>query len=464
MQQCSDLSVDERIDVVCDCFENDWKQGVRPEIATYLAFCDETIQPRLLTELLLLDWDLRTGQGEQPSWDEYLTKLPRFANQIEAARFKLQAHNIDQNGAGQKPQVPARVGRFELLEKLGSGASGEVWKAHDTLLRRTVAAKIPRNLHLSEEELSRFLREGQSAAELKHPNIAAVHEVGYAEGTAYLISDFIAGQDLKTWLKQSRPSFEAAAEICRQIASALTYAHSHGVIHRDLKPANVLLDENSAPHLVDFGLAKRFAAQTSMSTQHQLVGTPAYMSPEQARGQRSDPRSDVYSLGIMLYEMISGRQAFTGNLDEVICAVLTQEPARPRRLDRSIPRDLELICLKAIAKQPADRYQTAAEMADDLSCYLRGEPIHARRYRSAVLAWRGVRRKAIVLGSAVVLCLVAIALAAVVLHRGWPAAAGCFGGVDRNAKRALKNGASDGQGDFCPAFSNRWRAHSRERK
>ena len=165
----------------------------RPEIATYLAFCDETIQPRLLTELLLLDWDLRTDQGEQPSWDEYLIMLPRFANQIEAAKFKLQAHNIDQNGAGQKPQVPAQVGRFELLEKLGSGASGEVWKAHDTLLRRTVAAKIPRNLHLSEEELSRILREGQSAAELKHPNIAAVHEVGYAEGTAYLISDFIAG-------------------------------------------------------------------------------------------------------------------------------------------------------------------------------------------------------------------------------------------------------------------------------
>ena len=157
-----------------------------------------------------------------------------------------------------------------------------------------------------------------------------------------------------------------------------------------------------------------------MSTQHQLVGTPAYMSPEQARGQRSDPRSDVYSLGVMLYEMISGRQAFAGNLDEVICAVLTQEPARPRRLDRSIPRDLELICLKAIAKQPADRYQTAAEMADDLSCYLRGEPIHSRRYRSAVLVWRGVRRKAIALGSAVVLCLVAIALAAVVLHRGGP--------------------------------------------
>ncbi len=407
LAESHDLPAEDRIDAICDCFEHDWKQGARPEIAAFLDFCDPPAQPRLLTELLLLDWELRTSHGEQPSWDEYLTKLPRFAHQIEAARFKHQAQSFGETSTRLPQQNLSRIARFELLEKIGSGASGDVWKARDTLLQRIVAAKIPRNLHLTEDELSRFLREGQAAAELKHPNIAAVHEVGCANGTAYLISDFIAGQNLRNWLKQSPPSFPIAAKLCQEIAVALAYAHSHGVIHRDLKPANVLLDEDGSPHIVDFGLAKRASSQASVSTQSHVIGTPAYMSPEQASGGCTDQRSDVYSLGVMLYEMIAGRQPFEGSLDEVICAVLTKEPVRPRRLNRSIPRDLELICLKAIAKQPADRYQTADEMADDLNCYQNGVPIHARRYRTAVLAWRGVRRKVTTIG------LAAIALIAV---------------------------------------------------
>ena len=410
LAESHDLPVEDRIDAICDCFEHDWKQGARPEIAAYLDFCDPPAQPRLLTELLLLDWELRSSRGEQPSWDEYLTKLPRFANQIEAARFKHQAQSLGDTSTRSPQQNLSRIARFELLEKIGSGASGDVWKARDTLLQRIVAAKLPRNLHLTEEELSRFLREGQAAAELKHPNIAAVHEVGCANGTAYLISDFIAGQNLRNWLKQSPPSFSVAAKLCQEIAVALAYAHSHGVIHRDLKPANVLLDEGGSPHIVDFGLAKRASSQASVSTQCHVIGTPAYMSPEQASGGCTDQRSDVYSLGVMLYEMIAGRQPFEGSLDEVICAVLTKEPVRLRRLNRSIPRDLELICLKAIAKQPADRYQTADEMADDLNCYLSGVPIRARRYRTAVLAWRGVRRKVATIGLAVI-ALIAVCLA-----------------------------------------------------
>lgn len=407
LERCSDLSVEDRIDAICDCFEQDWKQGIRSDLSSYLVYCEPKEQPRLLTELLSVDWELRSISGEHPSWDEYLTKLPQFADQIAALRFKHQAE-VSRGNSGLNHQDLSRIAHFELLEKVGAGATGEVWKARDTLLQRTVAIKIPRTPNLSEDELSRFLREGRAAAALKHPNIAGVHEVGCAEGVAYIVSDFIAGENLRNWLKQSRPSHQRAAEICRQIAAAIAHAHQSGVIHRDLKPANVLLDEYGIAHIVDFGLAKRVSSQASLSTQSHMIGTPAYMAPEQAKGQGTDARSDVYSLGIMLYEMITGTQPFTGSMDEVICSVLTKEPIRPCRVDRSVPRDLELICLKAIAKQPADRYPSADEMMDDLNRYLSGMPIRARRYRKIVLAWHSVRRKLAILSLASIVLIASL--------------------------------------------------------
>jgi serine/threonine protein kinase len=207
--------------------------------------------------------------------------------------------------------VPGQsLGRFELLEQVGVGSFGYVFRARDTELGRLVAIKIPRAGHLaSMEDAARFLREARSAAQLKHPGIVTIHETGQAEdGTFYLVEEFVQGTTLSARLKQGPVPFRDAAELIAAVCDALECAHSHGVIHRDIKPANILLDADGRPHLMDFGLAKREAEETVMTQDGQVLGTPAYMSPEQARGEshRVDVRTDIYSAGVVLYELLTG--------------------------------------------------------------------------------------------------------------------------------------------------------------
>jgi serine/threonine protein kinase len=274
------------------------------------------------------------------------------------------------------------LGRFELLEQVGVGSFGYVFRARDTELGRLVAIKIPRAGHLaSQEDAARFLREARSAAQLKHPGIITIHETGQAEdGTFYLVEEFVQGTTLSVRLAAGPVPFPDAAVLIAAICDALDCAHRHGVIHRDIKPANILLDAEGRPHLMDFGLAKREADETVVTQDGQVLGTPAYMSPEQARGEshRVDVRTDIYSTGVVLYELLTGERPFRGNRRMLILQVMDDEPRPPRQLNDKIPHDLETICLKAMAKSPARRYPSAQELAEDLRRFSSGEPIRAR--------------------------------------------------------------------------------------
>lgn len=272
------------------------------------------------------------------------------------------------------------IAHFRPLSLLGKGAFGSVWKAYDTTLDRIVAVKIPRRGQLPVSSVDQFLREARAAARLKHPHIVPVHEVGLDKDLVYIVSDFIDGTPLDRLMKKQRLSFRETGKICELVANALQHAHNHGVIHRDLKPANIMIDSDNLPHLMDFGLAKRDASEITMTMDGRIIGTPVYMSPEQAIGHShlSDQRTDIYGLGIVLFEMLTGELPFRGGIYDVLRQIAEADPPTPRDLNGRVPADLEAICLKCIQKTPSKRYSSAQELAADFRRYLSGDRTHAR--------------------------------------------------------------------------------------
>ena len=322
-----------------------------------------------------------------------------------------------ENVAPAPPVPPKRMlGRYELESLLGRGAFGEVWNAFDTTLHRRVALKLLRSqaeVTPGDEELARdarlrFEREARTLVHFQHPGIVRVYEFGEIDGRLYLASELIEGLNLQTLLKRMRADEQSltpkqAAQICGQVAEALHAAHQAGIVHRDLKPANILMDTSGVPHVADFGLAKRDApAEYSMTRDHTVLGTPEYMSPEQWRdSHKVGPASDIYSLGVILYELLTGRVPFPCTTDKWILLrdlVLKEEPIAPRRLSLAIPIDLESICLKCLEKEPARRFPTAADLCQELNRFVRGNRIVTPPITRYQRAWRWCQHKPIIAG------------------------------------------------------------------
>jgi serine/threonine protein kinase len=405
------------IDAVCDRFEAAWRHGDRPRAEDHLDQAPKGATAALLAELLGLELYYRRKAGEAPTEAEYRARFPAHAGVVAAA---LQAPAPSRTGS--VPEIPG----YEVLEMLGRGGMGVVCRALQKSLNREVALKLlPYIIHGggAAAAAERFRREAAAVARLQHPNIVQVFEAGELAGVPFYAMEYVAGRTLAGALRDGPLPPRQAAECLERVARAVHYAHQKGVVHRDLKPANVLLAANGDPKIADFGLARALDDASELTATGQVVGTPSYMAPEQARGRApAGPAGDVYGLGAVLYAALTGQPPFRA---ETIYATLSQvaeaDPVAPRRLRPDIPRDLETICLKCLRKEPGQRYATAQEVADDLRRWLSGEPPRARRAGVVERVARRARRHPLVALLLVLwlVTLIALLLALALLWSGY---------------------------------------------
>ncbi|MEO1528017.1 MAG: WD40 repeat domain-containing serine/threonine protein kinase [Planctomycetota bacterium] len=372
------------IDRLCDAYEASLQDG-SVERAPFLAGVPTEWREQLSSEFDAIDASYRDAKETtedvphaakpHPPLDASELELDWSTNPHRLPNLSKLAAIVD---SGKKA---GWLGRFEVKERLGSGATGSVWRARDDRLDRWVALKVPHATRvMSDTTAARFKTEARAAAAISHPNVVQVHEVLIEDGLPILIQQWIDGPSLASSLKQSGPmDCDRAAEWMIQIADAVACAHDHGIVHRDLKPANVMLS-NGRPMVLDFGLASYPEFSSGLTSEGTMLGTPAYMSPEQAEGKdSSEPTSDVYSLGAMLYEMLVGTPPFVGKTNDVLESVKNAMPVAPRARRSNIPRDLQTIALRCLAKSPKARYSSAAELRDDLRRFRERKPIRARK-------------------------------------------------------------------------------------
>jgi len=298
--------------------------------------------------------------------------------------FRTGLGSVDENDRKEEPnRTEMEFGDYELLKEIGRGSQGVVYRARQKSLNRTVALKIIALGHwASQAHVKRFRREAEAAASLEHPQIVPIYEVGEREGACYFSMRFVEGGQLDDVVRHTPMSIRQAAELIAKVARTVHYAHEHGILHRDIKPGNILLANNGEPHLTDFGLARLVEADSTITRTREALGTPSYMAPEQAVGEHTKvgKATDVYGLGAVLYQLLTGQPPFAGGTTyETIKLLLETEPRQPRVLNPKIDRDLSTICLKCLEKNPQRRYSSALALAEDLEHWLKHEPIRARR-------------------------------------------------------------------------------------
>lgn len=418
----------EGIDRICTQFELIWQQNDHsPRLEEYWTEREGEKGIYLFRELLSIELE-RRARRETLNLEEYLARFPAQANVIRSmepfrsSEGKSARHEGPILGevANQTPppsveqtlsDLPVEIPGYEILEMLGRGGMGIVLKARQQSLGRFVALKLIRaESRNNPNRRARFLAEAEALAQLHHPNVVQIHDVGEHQGVPYLALEYVEGCSLDHLLRGAPVQPKEAAHLVRTLAEAIHFAHGKGIVHRDLKPSNILMagavsmekktrpevpwSDSAVPKITDFGLVRRLDDSGITST-GEILGTPSYMAPEQAKGKSRQigPASDVYALGVLLYEMLTGRPPFNGTTP--LCTLrqaVLDEPVPPSRLQTGIPQDLETICLRCLEKEPARRYPSAEDLANDLERYVRGKPIQARPVGKMERTWKWARR------------------------------------------------------------------------